>query len=104
MGDKSWKAFERRIAKIFGGQRRGAETRGERGGKTDVIHEHYAIECKLLGAPGYQAMLDACRQAEANADPGQEPVAIVKRKNKLDADALVVMRLETFRDWRLGGE
>ena len=102
MADKAWKAWERAVARIFGGTRRGADTRGERGGKTDVIHDHFAIECKLLGAPTYSAMLAACRQAEENAGPLQEPVAVVKRKNARARDALVVMRLETFAEWRLG--
>jgi hypothetical protein len=95
--DKAWKAWERRVAKLFGGIRRGADTRGEDGGKTDVIHDHWAIEVKLLGSPGYADLLAACKQAEENAKEGQEPVAVVKRKNKQDVDALVVQRLETFR-------
>lgn len=97
-----WKAFERRIAEVFGGERRGAYTGANGQGKTDVIHDHFAIECKLLGAPGWAHMLAAAKQAEANAEPGQEPVAVVKRKNARDSDTLVVMRLETFREWRLG--
>ena len=56
MADKAWKAFERRIASVFGGKRRGADTSDDRGGKTDVIHPFYAIECKLLGAPSFMSM------------------------------------------------
>ena len=103
----TWKDFERRIAAIFGGKRRGAYVANEEGGKSDIIHPHYSIECKLLGAPTYSAMLAACRQAEDNADsPLHEPVAVVKRKNARMKDSLVVMRLETFREWRLspGGD
>ena len=101
MGDKSWKAWERRIARVFGGQRRGPDVRGEHGGKTDVIHDHYAIEVKLLSRSNYGDVMEACLQAERNAEPNQEPVAVVKRKYAEDKDALVVMRLETFREWRL---
>jgi len=103
VSDKSWKAFERRIARVFGGKRRGADTRDERGGNTDVIHPFFAIECKLLGAPSFSKMLEACRQAERNADEHQEPIAIIKRKSQgsADDDALVVMRLGTFKEWRL---
>lgn len=100
----SWKAFESRIAKLFGGKRRGAYTGSNGQGMTDVIHETWAIECKLLGAPGWAQMLAAAKQAEANAEPGQEPVAIIKRKNARDEDALVVQRLGVFADHRLGGE
>ena len=103
VADKAWKAFERRIAAVFGGKRRGADTRDERGGKTDVIHPYWAIECKLLGAPTFSAMKNACIQAETNAAENQEPVAIIKRKSQgsSDDDALVVMRLGTFKEWRL---
>lgn len=101
MADKAWKAFERRVAAVFGGRRRGADTRGADGGKTDVVHDHYAIECKLLARPTYSDMRGAVAQAERNASPGQEPIAIVKRKNFADDDALVIMRLATFREWRL---
>jgi hypothetical protein len=100
MADKAWKAFERRIAKFFGCKRRGADYGGAEGGKDDLTHAHYAVECKLLSRPSFQAMLSAARQAEGSAR-GREPVAIIKRKNDLDADALVVMRLETFRQWRV---
>jgi hypothetical protein len=100
MPDKSWKAFERRLAALFGCKRRGPDFRGEDGGNDDLTHPHWSVEAKLLGAPTYSAMLAACKQAEANAR-GREPVAVVKRKSAQDKDALVVMRLETFRDWRL---
>ena len=102
MGDKAWKNFERRIASEFGGVRRGPDTRGEGGGKTDIIHPYFAIECKLLGAPSYADMLAACRQAEKNAERGQEPVAVIKRKNKSMEDTPVIYRLPVFKAWRLG--
>ena len=59
------------------------------------------LECKLYGAPSYSVLLAAAKQAEDNARPGQEPVGVVKRKNARDDDALVVMRLATFKEWRL---
>jgi hypothetical protein len=102
MPDQAWKAFERRIAKVFGGIRRGADTRSADGGKCDVIHDHFAIECKLVARPNHSTALDACRQAERNAKPHQEPVVVIKRKNAHDRDALVVQRLEVFEQWRLG--
>jgi hypothetical protein len=100
MADKSWKAWERRVATIFGGRRRGAYTGLNGQGKTDVIATGWAIECKLLARAGYQDLLDAARQAEANREcPEDIPVAVVKRKGDLTKDALVVMRLETFQEW-----
>ncbi len=64
MADAAWKAFERRVATIFGGRRRGADFRGPDGGKSDVIAEGWSIECKLLGRPCYPDLLAAARQAE----------------------------------------
>ena len=102
MADAAWKAWERRVAAIFGGRRRGADFRGRDGGKSDVLAEGWSIECKLLGRPGYADLLAAARQAELAAKPDEIPVAIVKRKHRDDADALVVMRLETFSAWFVG--
>lgn len=95
----SWKGFERRIAKLFNGQRRGAYTGNGRQGKTDIIATGWAIECKLYGRPNYSTLLEAAHQAERNAEKATDiPIAIAKRKNDHDRNALVVMRLETFLD------
>ena len=102
MADASWKSFERRVARIFGGKRRGPDFRGANGGKSDVIAEGWAVECKLLGRPTYGQMLAACKQAEGYATDGQIPVAIVKRKYRDDVDAIVCMRLDVFREWFIG--
>ena len=99
MSDAAWKAWESRVARIFGGRRRGPDTRGPDGGRSDVVHRFWSPEVKLLGRPGYADLLAACHQAEANRGPHQCPVAVVKRKRARDSDALVVLRLETFRDW-----
>jgi len=99
MTDHAWKAFERRIAKKTGGQRRGADYGDREGGKNDIIHDAFSIECKLLARPSYQQMLDACRQSEAAATSAQMPVAIVKRKRDRDDDTLVIMRLEEWERW-----
>ena len=102
MADKAWKAWERTVAKIFGGKRRGAYTGDGKEGKSDIVHPHYSIECKLLSRSGHAHILDACHQSEDNADSAlHEPIAIVKRKGDAPNDALVCMRLETFREWRL---
>lgn len=104
MGDAAWKAFERRVARIFGGVRRGCDVRGPDGGKSDVIAPGWAIECKLLSRPGYADLLAAASQAEAAAKPDEIPVAIVKKKRADDVDALVVLRLETFCEWFVGSK
>ena len=103
MTDKSWKAFERRICKLFEGKRRGADYADRSGGKNDCIDTPgFSIECKLLKRPTYQQIFDACIQAESNSEKITDiPIAIVK-KNKQglkDEDALVIMRLKIFRDF-----
>jgi hypothetical protein len=97
--DAAWKAFERRIAAFVGGKRRGADTRGERGGKTDIVHDSLAVEVKLLGRSAHADILNACRQAETNGEELQTPIAVVKRKGDQDVDAIVAMRLKTWLQW-----
>ena len=100
MSEPAWKVFERRISKYFGGVRRGSTTSQNGSGKSDIIAVGWAIECKLLTRPGYQDLLNAARQAEANAETPEEiPICIVKRKGDLDKDSLVVMRLERFKEF-----
>lgn len=99
MGDATWKAFERKIALYFGGKRRGADTRSENGGKSDIIKPGWSIECKLLSRIGWQDCLDAVAQAERNAgDPDDITVAVIKRNGDLYRDCLVVMRLSEFTE------
>lgn len=102
MHSGTWKAWERRVAEILGGVRRGPDTRGEHGGKTDIIHDRFAIECKRLSRPSFGLILDACKQAEKNGEDWQEPIAVVGRKQDCWKDAIVVMRLEVFKKWRAG--
>ncbi len=97
MPDAAWKQFERRVAALFGGKRRGAA--GD--GSSDVVHAFWAPECKLLGRPSFSDLLAAAEQAETNAQPHHCPIAVVKRKlrGSPDTEALVVFRLETFLEW-----
>jgi len=96
MHPSSWKGFERRIAKQLGGKRRGPDYGGIEGGKTDIIIEGLAVECKLLSRVSWGDFLGAVVQAEKAAQPGEIPMAIVKKKRAEDRDALVVMRLGTL--------
>jgi len=103
---KTWKAWERRVAQIFGGVRRGAHTStgGEGSGLSDVIHPHWSIEAKLVKRAGFAFLLEAALQAEdAVESDAQEPVAVVKINGAPIGEALVIQRLVTFQDWRLGG-
>ena len=99
MPEPAWKGFERRVATILGGKRRGAGTSEAGEGKCDVIVPGMAPELALLGRPSFSDLLSKARQAEKNAQPGQLPIAIVKRKRDHDDNALVVMRLEEWTKW-----
>ena len=99
MPDAAWKAFERRIAKAVGGKRRGADYGDKDGGRNDVIHDTFSVECKLYGRPTWQLLLDATEQAKKAATDTQLPVAVVKKKHQPDAKTLVVMRLGDFQEW-----
>ena len=99
VSDKSWKAFERRIAKRFGGKRRGADYGTADGGKNDIILDGWSIECKLLSRPSFGQMVQAFDQAVAAGEPGDIPIAIIKKKFDADSNALVVMKLDEFMEW-----
>jgi hypothetical protein len=98
MSDKSWKAVERRIALYFPkGRRRGADYRGEQGGKTDIIAPGWSIEVKQSKRPTYGLMCEAVAQAERNrVNPADIPVAVIHRQGDRYGDSLVIMRLEEF--------
>lgn len=102
--DAAWKAFERTIATFFGGKRRGAYTGSNGSGKSDIIKPGWSIECKLLSKIGWQDCLNAVSQAEKNAEPGDIPVAVIKRKGDRLTDCLVVMRLSEYGNCFVGNE
>ncbi len=103
--DSGWKQFERRVAGLLAGgdpaiRRRGPDVSAPDGGKTDIIHPAFGVECKLLARSSHSDILEAVRQAERNSAENQTPIAIVKRKKRdLDKDALVCMTLGTWLEW-----
>jgi hypothetical protein len=99
-----WKAFETRMARLFGMERRGADFRNHDGLGNDDCRERegcapsaWSLEMTLQAKLGYSDLLAKCRQAEDNARVGKTPIVIAKLKRIADDDALVVMRLRTFR-------
>ena len=93
MSDRSWKAFERRIAARHGGKR--IPVTGERAG-ADCDCGMFAVQCKLgRGMPSYlQDWLDGIRAAGARRD--KIGIIVWKPKGARDNDAIVVLSL---RDW-----
>ena len=94
MADKSWKAFERRIAKRVGGRR--IPVTGERDG-ADVIAGPFVYQAKLRrGLPSY--LQDWLRGIVAAGErSGTTGVVVWKAPRALDDDAVVVLRL---KDWQ----
>ncbi len=97
MGDKRWKATERRIAALLGGRRVPVSGRG-RGDQPDIAHPWLSLEVKDRATlPNW--LLDALDQAEASATPAQLPVAVLHRAGDRHDQALLVLRLSDFVDW-----
>ena len=89
--DKSWKAFERRIAKRIGGKR--IPVTGERNG-ADVVAGPFVYQAKLRkGVPSY--LRDWLRGIVAAGErSGATGVVIWKAPNARDDDAVVVPEAE----------
>jgi hypothetical protein len=91
---KDWKACERRIAQLLGGQRVPVSGRS-RGDAPDIAHERLSIEVKSRKTlPAW--LLDALAQARAATKDGRVPVAVLHQDGQQYRDALVVMRLADF--------
>ncbi len=91
----TWKFAERRIARQLGGQRIPVSGRA---GQPDIRHPWLSIEVKhRRRLPRW--LLTALAQAEQAATPGQLPVAILHQHGQRYSEALVVLRLQDFREW-----
>lgn len=94
MPDAAWKAYERRIADVLGGERvgpAGVES-------ADIRHDWLAPECKFRSfLPRW--LFDTIAQAVTNAEPGKLPLAILHEKGARWPDDLVIMRLGDFVEW-----
>lgn len=95
MADKSWKAFERRIAARHGGQR--IPVTGERHG-ADVLTPLFAIQTKLRkGFPTWLSdYLDGIRATAARH--GKIGVLVLKAPRVRDANAMVLLSLKDWED------
>jgi len=97
MGDKRWKATERRIAALLGGKRVPVSGRG-RGDQPDIAHPWLSLEVKDRATLPLW-LLDALDQAEKSATADQLPVAVVHRAGDRHDQALVVLRLADVVAW-----
>ena len=91
MTDKAWKAAERAIAKVLGGQRVGCT--GE--ATPDVEHAWLAAEVKTRATfPSWLTL--AMVQAGRNAAKDKLPIVVLHQKGWNHDDDLVLMRLADF--------
>ena len=117
MPDKTWKAVERAIARLFGGKRTGPIGSGV----PDILHPWLAIEVKSRKRLP-KLLHDTMQQAEENAGnpaflklvateyciplAGLEllPIAVLHQTGDRYTEAFVVIRLGEFIDRWVGGE
>ena len=86
-----WKATERAVAAILGGERVPITGR-QRGSAPDIQHDRYSIEVKdRAKLPDW--IHDAMAQAVASKRGGQIPVVILHEKGMRHPDNYVIMRL-----------
>jgi hypothetical protein len=95
MSDRSWKAFERRLARDMGRER--IPVTGERNG-ADFEDGLFVYQAKLgRRAPGYlREWLAGIRAAGAARRPEKIGVVCWKPKHSQDSDAVVLV---SWRDW-----
>lgn len=89
MGNPGWKCYERRIARLFGVERKGIL------GGADFETEHLAGETKVL-AKLPKWLTDVYGQSNSNCPRGKHPICVVKEKGRKDDNAFVIMRLKNF--------
>ena len=99
---KDWKACERRIAELLGGQRIPSTGR-QRGETPDIEHATLSIEVKSRKSlPAW--LLKALNQAQAASKDGKKmPVVVLHQDHALYAHSLVVLKLKDFADHLNGG-
>ena len=99
---KDWKACERRVAELLGGQRIPITGR-QRGDTPDIEHEALSIEVKSRKSlPAW--LLDALNQAQAASKDGKKmPVVVLHQDHAPYAHSLVVLELKDFADYLNGG-
>ena len=97
MAEAAWKATERQIARLLGGQRIPVTGRS-RGDEPDVRHPWLSIECKQRRQlPAW--LKEALLQAKAAATRDQLPIVVLHEQGARYTGALVVLTLQDFWDW-----
>jgi hypothetical protein len=102
----AWKAWERYVAEILGGVRRGplVSVQGEEGrGHNDIagLEGRYSVECKHGASIGYALILEACDQAFLSSEDDEIPIAAIHKKGTPFGDAIFCIRLKDWQRLRL---
>lgn len=95
--DKSWKATERAVARLLGGERVAVSGR-VRGYAPDVSHPRLSLEIKHRQTlPRW--IENALEQAEASSTDGRLPVAVLHGNGARYEKSLCVLRLKDLADY-----
>ncbi|MDG7047719.1 MAG: hypothetical protein JRN61_01930 [Nitrososphaerota archaeon] len=87
MTDRTWKAVERRVARMFGSERNPLSGSSSRHTQADVIHDHLYIEVKHRAKiPFYTVWQDTMTKA---AQEGKVPIVIFHEKGSDQYIAMV---------------
>lgn len=91
MSDKRWKATERKIAELLGGERVPVTGR-QRGSAPDIQHPFFSIEVKdRQSLPDW--ILDAMNQADESNPGDKTPIVVLHQKGMKTEDGLTIVRL-----------
>jgi hypothetical protein len=97
MSDKLWKATERMIAQILGGERVPITGR-QRGDVPDIKHSWLSLEVKHREAiPGW--IIEGMEQAEAASKNGMLPALVIHQKGDRHTSDLICVRMGDFVEW-----
>ena len=101
----AWKAWERFVAGVLGGVRRGPVVGdGESGGGYNDIaglDGRYSVECKHATQIGFALILGACKQAMQAATNHEIPIAAIHSKGTPYEDGLLCVRVGDWQRLRL---
>jgi hypothetical protein len=90
--DSTWKALERKVAKLLGGVRNPLSGGAGRHTRGDVIHPTLYVECKLRQSLSIWSWFkDTAEKAKVE---GKIPILVIKEKSK--KGELVVLDIKDF--------
>ena len=95
----TWKAVERAVARLLGGERVGCTGKAT----PDVVTERLAVEVKHR-AKLPKWLMAAMEQSERNAPEDKVPVVVLHEKHQKHCQDLVILRLAHFGSKSAGGQ